>query len=85
MLVSGIQQSDSIIHIHVPIFFQILFPFRLLDNIEQSSLRYTVGPCWVSFLNKVVGFFLNKVMKNKNEVIFLFLFSWSSCKIINYI
>ena len=57
MLVSGIQQSDSILHIHVPIFFQILFPFRLLDNIEQSSLRYTVGPCWLSFLNKAVGFF----------------------------
>ena len=32
------------------ILFQILFPFRLLHNIEQSSLRYTVGPCWSSIL-----------------------------------
>ena len=40
--VTGVQQSDSvIIHIHVSILFQILFPFRLLHNIEQSSLCYT--------------------------------------------
>ena len=45
MLVSGVQQSDSVIHIHVSILFQILFPFRLLQNTEQSSLCCTVGPC----------------------------------------
>ena len=33
---------------------KILFPFRLLDNIEQSSLCYTVGPCWLSILNVAV-------------------------------
>ena len=38
VLVSGGQQSDSIIHIHVSILFQILFPTRSLHNIEQSSL-----------------------------------------------
>ena len=27
VIVSGIQQSDSVIHIHVSILFQILFPF----------------------------------------------------------
>ena len=32
------------------ILFQILSPFRLLHNIEQSSLCYTVGPCWSSIL-----------------------------------
>ena len=42
MLVSGVQQSDSVIHIHVSILFQILFPFRLLQNLEQCSLCYTV-------------------------------------------
>ena len=31
-------------------FFQILFPYRLLQNIEYSSLCYTVGPCWLSIL-----------------------------------
>ena len=54
MIVSGVQQSDSVIHIHVSILFQILFPFRLLHNIEQSSLCYTVGPCWLSILNIAV-------------------------------
>ena len=43
VLVSGVQQSDSVIHIHVSILFQILFPFRLLQNMEQSSLCYTVS------------------------------------------
>ena len=38
VLVSGIQQSDSVIHIHIPILFQILFPFRLLQNIEFPVL-----------------------------------------------
>ena len=54
VLVSGVQQSDSVIHIHVSFLFQVLFPFRLLQNIEQSSLCYTVGPCWLSILNIAV-------------------------------
>ena len=45
VLVSSVQQSDLAIHIYVSILFQILSPFRLLQNIEQSSLCYTVGPC----------------------------------------
>ena len=48
--VSGLQQSDSVIHIDVSILFQILFLFTLLQSIEQSSLCYTVGPCWLSIL-----------------------------------
>ena len=51
MLVSGIQKGDSVIHIWVSITFQILFPFKLLQNTEQSSLCYTVGPCLLSILN----------------------------------
>ena len=31
--------------IHVSILFQIFFPFRFLQSLEQSSLCYTVGPC----------------------------------------
>ena len=34
VLVLGVQQSDSFIHIHVSILFQILFPFKLLQNIK---------------------------------------------------
>ena len=37
-LVSGVQSSDSVIHIHVSTLLQILFPFRLLQNIEQRDL-----------------------------------------------
>ena len=58
VLVSGVQQSDSVIHIHVSILFQILFPVRLLQNIEKSSLCYTVGPCWLSILSFFIYLFL---------------------------
>ena len=34
VLVSGVQQSDSVMHIHISILFQILFPYRLLQSIE---------------------------------------------------
>ena len=39
MLVSDVQQSDLVIHIHVS-YFSIFFPFRLVHKIEQSSLCY---------------------------------------------
>ena len=50
MLVSGIQQSDSVIYIcviytYICILFQILFHYDLSQNIEYISLCYTVGPC----------------------------------------
>ena len=49
ILVSGVQQSDSVIHTHISILFQMLFPtlfpYRLLQNTEQSSLCYTAGTC----------------------------------------
>ena len=53
VLVSGVQQSDSDIYIYIYIYkralFQILFPYRLLQNIEYSSLCYAVGPCFYLF------------------------------------
>ena len=55
VLVSGVQQSDSVIHIPVSILFQIPFQLRLLHNIEQSSLCYTVDPCWLSILTTAMG------------------------------
>ena len=36
--------------LHISPLFQILFPFMLLQNIEWSSLCYTVGPFWLSIL-----------------------------------
>ena len=41
VLVSGVQQSDSVIHIRVTILFQIPFPFRLL----QSIVLYSRSTC----------------------------------------
>ena len=35
--------------------FQILFPFRFSQNIEQSPLCCTAGPCWLSILNIAVS------------------------------
>ena len=34
VLVSGVEQNDSVIHVHIFILFQILFLYRLLKNIE---------------------------------------------------
>ena len=34
VLVSGVQQSGSVIHVHISILFQILFAYSLLKNIE---------------------------------------------------
>ena len=53
VIVSGAQQRDSAIHIHVSILFQTPLPPRLPHNIKQSSLYYIVGPCWLSILNRV--------------------------------
>ena len=54
VLVSGVQQSESVIHIHISTLFQILFPYRSLQRIEQSSLCYTVGPYQLPILYTVV-------------------------------
>ena len=54
VLVSGVQQSDSVINIHVSILSWIISPFGLLHNIEQSTLCYTVGPYLLCILNIVV-------------------------------
>ena len=54
VLVSAVQQSESVIHIPISTLFQILFPYRSLQSIEQSSLCYTVGPYQSSILYIVV-------------------------------
>ena len=47
VLISGIQQSDSVTYNTYFHPFPILFSYGLSLNIE-SSLCYTVGPCWLS-------------------------------------
>ena len=40
---------DSVLH-NVLSILQIIFLFWLLQNVEQSSLCYTVGSCWLFIL-----------------------------------
>ena len=66
MLVSCVQHSDSVlfiyiciyiysyiyicIHIYTHILFQILFSYRLLQNIEYSSLCYSMSLLFIYFI-----------------------------------
>ena len=54
MLVSGVQQSVSITHIHILILSQILFSYSLSQSREWSSLCYTIGPWRLSIFYTVV-------------------------------
>ena len=54
VIVSGGQQRDSAIHIHVSILPQTPLPSRLPHSTEQSFLSCTVGHCWLSILNITV-------------------------------
>ena len=51
VIASGGQQRDSAIHIRVSTLPQTPLPSRLPHDTEQSSLSFTVGPCWISVLN----------------------------------
>ena len=57
MLISTVQQSDSVIHI-----FHILFHCGLSQDIEYSSLCYTVG----TFCLSILFVFLNKSLLDYN-------------------
>ena len=53
VIVSGEQRRDSAIYMHVSTLPQTSSS-RLTQNIEQSSMCYTVGLCWLSILNIAV-------------------------------
>ena len=55
VILSGGQQRDSVIRVHVFILPQTPLPSRLPHNIEQSSLCCAIVPCWLSILNKQCG------------------------------
>ena len=70
VIVSGVQQSDSVIHIHVSILFQILFPFKSVTTygvveewltVEQLFLKCTVKHerCLISY---TLGFSHHKMV-----------------------
>jgi len=43
VLVSAVQQSESVIYIHLSTFFKDSFPFHPLQSIDKSFLCSTVG------------------------------------------
>ena len=45
-------------YIHIYVLFQILFPYRFLQNVNYSSLLYTVGPYWLSVLYPIVWIYI---------------------------
>ena len=53
VLVSGVQQNESVIHIHL-LFLKILFPYRPLQSIEYSCLCCVAGSYQLSILYIVV-------------------------------
>ena len=53
VLISALGQSDSVIHTFA-FFFYILFHYGLSQEIGYSSPCYTVGPCCLSILNRIV-------------------------------
>ena len=44
-MLGQLQMYSKVIQFYMYILFQILFPYRLLLNIEYLSLCYTIGPC----------------------------------------
>ena len=54
VLISGVEQSDSVTSTYLSILFQILYLFRLLQSIEESSLCCIVVSCWLSILFRFI-------------------------------
>ena len=46
VIISTLQQCDLVVGIRTSILFQINFPYRLSQDIGQSSLCYKAGPHW---------------------------------------
>ena len=63
LIVSDEQWRDSAIHIHVSILPQTPLPSRLPHNTDQSSICYTVGPCWL-FILFIFPLFIFKLWKH---------------------
>ena len=59
VLVSAVQPSESVIHIHISPLFWISFPFRSPQSTEQSSLCYAVGSHQLSILYIVVYIYMS--------------------------
>ena len=68
VLVSDVQQSNSVIHLHISILFHILFQFRLLHYIEHSYLCYTGGLIVIHFKPSTVCMSIPNQGEKKNFI-----------------
>ena len=64
---SKVIQLYMYIYIHICVYsfsnsFRFENSFRLLQSIEQSSLCYTIGPCWLTFLFFVLTYLFLAVL-----------------------
>ena len=77
VIVSGGQQRDSAIRVHVSILPQTSLPSRLPHNIEQNSLCYIVRPCWLSILNIAECIWSKIIFKGKKRELWCWVL-WAS-------
>jgi len=68
VLISAVQQRDSIIHIYIYILFHILFHYGLSQDLEYRSLCYTVGTCLSILYITVVILALTYKSSNFNSI-----------------
>ena len=68
MLISAVQQRDSVLYILFLMFFSIMVYYSIFN----SSSHYTVGPCYLSILYKILGWpkcsfkFFHKMLHKMN-------------------
>ena len=72
LLVSAVQQRGSVTHIHTPL-FKMLFPCRLLQSIELSSLSYMVGSYLLPVLYIVMCILLHIQSRDMEVHIYILL------------
>lgn len=55
MLITAVQQSDSVMHVHTSILFQILFPYRPSYFLFPALLDYKQRVLWTSHLHTLMS------------------------------
>ena len=72
VLISAVQQSNSYIYIYmypnIYILFHIIFHYGLFQDIEYSSLCYTVEPCFSILYIGLAKTFIWEGTKNPTEL-----------------
>ena len=70
VLVSTVQQSESVIRIHISPLFWISFPFRSPQSTEQSFLCYTMFSLAIYFIHSMNGVHVSIPVPNSSHPAF---------------